>query len=74
MVCNRSEWLQNRELSGTILPIETIRAAKENIQKEHKPQGIPVHSKAYIAPPGSIHATLKLLLQAIFSSQCSSSQ
>ena len=29
MVCNRSEWLQNREFSGTILPIETIKAAKK---------------------------------------------
>ena len=56
MVCNRSEWLQNRELLGTILPIETIRAGKEKIQKEHKPWDVPVHCKAYIAPLGSIYA------------------
>ena len=28
MVCNRSEWLQNREFSGTVLPMNTMRAAK----------------------------------------------
>ena len=40
MVCNRSGWLQNRAFSGTILPIATIRAAKENMQKHHQPWGI----------------------------------
>ena len=74
MVCNRSEWLQNRELSGTILPIKTIRAAKDKNTKTVQPWDIPVHCNAYIAPHESMHATLKLLLRTRFSVQCSSAQ
>ena len=29
MVCNRSEWLQNRKFPGTILPMKTMKAAKK---------------------------------------------
>ena len=69
MVCNRSEWLQNREFSGTILPIETIKAAKKVFELPygiHSQENIALiiekclHSKAYIPLPVSTHAPFQL--------------